>query len=43
MATLSALARGSCQGKAVVDFKGIPLEQVNKLIEALTGELPPVA
>jgi hypothetical protein len=30
------------KGKAVVDFKGIPLEQVNKLIEALTGELPPV-
>jgi hypothetical protein len=30
------------KGKAVVDFKGIPLEQMNKLIEALTGELPPV-
>jgi hypothetical protein len=30
------------KGKAVVDFKGIPLEQVNKLIEALTGELPQV-
>jgi hypothetical protein len=30
------------KGKALVDFKGIPLEQVNKLIEALTGELPPV-
>jgi len=30
------------KGKAVVDFKGIPLEQVNKLIEALTAELPPV-
>ena len=30
------------KGKAVVDFKGIPPEQVNKLIEALTGELPPV-
>ena len=28
--------------KAVVDFKGIPLEQVNRLIEVLTGELPPV-
>jgi hypothetical protein len=30
------------KGKAVVDFKGIPLEQVAKLIEALMGELPPV-
>ena len=30
------------KGKAVVDFKGIPLEQVSKLIEALTAELPPV-
>jgi len=28
------------KGKALVDFKGIPLEQVNKLIEALMGELP---
>ena len=24
----------------MVDFKGIPLEQVNRLIEVLTGELP---
>jgi len=30
------------KGKAVVDFKGIPLEQVNRLTEVLTGELPPV-
>ncbi len=30
------------KGKAVVDFKGIPLEQVAKLAEALTAELPPV-
>ncbi|HEX8702651.1 MAG TPA: hypothetical protein VF815_27705 [Myxococcaceae bacterium] len=30
------------KGKAVLDFKGIPVEQVSKLIEALTGELPPV-
>jgi hypothetical protein len=30
------------KGRAVVDFKGIPLEQVNRLIEVLTGELPPV-
>jgi len=30
------------KSKAVVDFRGIPIEQVNKLIEALTGELPPV-
>ena len=30
------------KGKAVVDFKGIPLDQVAKLAEALTAELPPV-
>ncbi|WP_263452262.1 hypothetical protein [Hyalangium gracile] len=30
------------KGKAVLDFKGIPLEQVNQLVLALTGELPPV-
>ena len=30
------------KGKAVVDFKGIPLEQVNRLTEVLTGELPPL-
>jgi hypothetical protein len=30
------------KGKAVVDFKGTPLEQVNRLTEVLTGELPPV-
>ncbi|HEX8705900.1 MAG TPA: hypothetical protein VF815_44100 [Myxococcaceae bacterium] len=30
------------KGKAVVDFTGIPLELVNKLVEALTAELPPV-
>ena len=30
------------KGKAVVDFKGIPLEQVDRLTEVLTGELPPV-
>jgi len=30
------------KGKAVVDFQGIPLEQVHRLIEVLTGELPPV-
>jgi len=30
------------KGKAVLDFKGIPVEQVAKLIEALSGELPPV-
>jgi hypothetical protein len=30
------------KGKAVVDFKGIPLEQVNRLTEVLTGELLPV-
>jgi hypothetical protein len=30
------------KGKAVLDFKGIPVEQVAKLAEALTAELPPV-
>jgi hypothetical protein len=30
------------KGKAVLDFKGIPLEQVSRLGEALTEELPPV-
>jgi hypothetical protein len=30
------------KGRAVVDFKGIPLEQVNRLTEVLTGELPPL-
>jgi hypothetical protein len=29
------------KGKAVVDFKGIPLEQVERLTEVLTSELPP--
>ena len=29
-------------GKAVLDFKGIPLEQVNQLVAALSAELPPV-
>ncbi|WP_224372659.1 hypothetical protein [Hyalangium versicolor] len=31
------------KGQAVVDFKGIPLEQVSQLAEALTGELPAVS
>jgi hypothetical protein len=30
------------KGKAVLDFEGILVEQVGKLIEALTAELPPV-
>jgi hypothetical protein len=30
------------KGKAVLDFKGIPVEQVSQLAAALTGELPPV-
>jgi hypothetical protein len=30
------------KGKAVLDIKGIPLEQVGQLAEALVGELPPV-
>jgi hypothetical protein len=29
------------KGKAVLDFKGIPVEQVAKLIEALMAQLPP--
>jgi hypothetical protein len=29
------------RGKAVLGFKGIPVEQVSMLIAALTGELPP--
>ena len=29
------------KGKAVLDFKGIPVEQVAKLVEALTADLPP--
>ena len=28
------------KGKAVLDFKGIPVDQMSKLIEALTGQLP---
>ncbi|WP_224371874.1 hypothetical protein [Hyalangium versicolor] len=31
------------KGKAVLDIKGIPLEQVSKLAEALGGELPAVS
>jgi hypothetical protein len=31
------------KGKAVLDFKGIPLEQVNQLVEALSGQLPPAS
>jgi hypothetical protein len=31
------------KGKAVLDFKGVPVEQVLLLAEALTGELPPVS
>jgi hypothetical protein len=30
------------KGKAVLDFKGIPLEQVSQFAAALTGQLPPV-
>jgi hypothetical protein len=30
------------KGKAVLDFKGIPLEQASQLAAALTDELPPV-
>jgi hypothetical protein len=31
------------KGKAVLDFKGIPLEQVAQLVAALSGQLPPVS
>jgi hypothetical protein len=30
------------KGKAVLDFKGIPVEQVGQLVEAISGQLPPV-
>ncbi|MDY7227061.1 hypothetical protein [Hyalangium rubrum] len=30
------------KGKAVLDFKGIPVEQVSQLLEALKGQLPSV-
>jgi hypothetical protein len=30
------------KGTAVLDFKGIPVEQVSKLAELFTAELPPV-
>ncbi|MBN1208106.1 MAG: hypothetical protein JXB05_24795 [Myxococcaceae bacterium] len=30
------------KGKAVLDFKGIPVEQVSQFIEVLMGQLPPV-
>jgi hypothetical protein len=30
------------KGEAVLDFKGIPVSQVSKLVAALTAELPPV-
>jgi hypothetical protein len=30
------------EGKAVLDFKGIPVGQESKLVALLTGELPPV-
>jgi hypothetical protein len=30
------------KGEAVLDFKGIPVAQVSQLVEALSGELPPV-
>ena len=39
--TLVKVARRNQKGKAVLDFKGIPLEQVLLLAEALTAQLPP--
>ncbi len=42
-AVLVKMAVRNQKGKAVLDFKGIPVEQVAKRVEALTGELPPVS
>ena len=41
--TLVKVTLRNQKGKAVLDFKGIPVEQVLQLAEALTGELPPVS
>jgi len=41
--TLVKVAVRNQKGKAVLDFKGIPVEQVLLLAEALTSELPPVS
>ena len=41
--TLVKVTLRNQKGKAVLDFKGIPLEQVLHLAEALTGELRPVS
>jgi hypothetical protein len=40
--TLVKVALRNQKGKAVLDFKGIPVEQVLQLAEALTAQLPPV-
>jgi len=40
--TLVTVALRNQKGQAVLDFKGIPLGQVGKLVEALAGQLPPV-
>jgi hypothetical protein len=40
--TLIKLQVRNHKGKAVVDLKGIPLDQMLRLAEALTSELPPV-
>jgi hypothetical protein len=39
---VKALVRNE-KGKAVMDFKGIPVEQLGLLAEALMAELPPVS
>ncbi|HYH98248.1 hypothetical protein [Hyalangium sp.] len=41
--TLVKVALRNQKGKAVLDFKGVPLEQVSQLGAVLTGELPPVS
>jgi hypothetical protein len=40
--TFVKVALRNQKGKAVLDIKGIPMEQVGQLAEALAGELPPV-
>jgi len=40
--TLIKLQVRNHKGKAVVDLKGIPLDQMLRLAEAITSQLPPV-
>jgi hypothetical protein len=39
---MTACGSRSAGTRVVLDFKGIPVEQVSQLAQALTGELPPV-